>query len=220
MLVVMKAQATPEEIQAVCEHIEQLGFRAHPLPGAQRTAIGITGNQGEVDRGNLEELSGVAEVIRVSKAYKLASRDVKEEDTVIRFPGTDAAIGGRDLAIVAGPARLRAASRPSRLPSRWLRRARSSSAAALTSRALRLTRFRAWALEALQHHGRDSRALRAAHRHRGDRQREPGPGGRVGRRDPDWRAQHAEFFAAEEGRASCASRCCSSAACRRRWKSF
>jgi 3-deoxy-7-phosphoheptulonate synthase len=103
MLVVMKAQATPEQIQAVCEHIEQLGFRAHPLPGAQRTAIGITGNKGEVDRGNLEELSGVAEVIRVSKAYKLASRDVKEEDTVIRFAGTDAAIGGKGLAIVAGP---------------------------------------------------------------------------------------------------------------------
>jgi 3-deoxy-7-phosphoheptulonate synthase len=103
MLVVMKAQATPEQIQAVCEHIEQLGFRAHPLPGAQRTAIGITGNKGEVDRGNLESLSGVAEVIRVSKAYKLASRDVKEEDTVIQFPGTDAAIGGSNLAIVAGP---------------------------------------------------------------------------------------------------------------------
>ena len=103
MLVVMKAQATPEEIEAVCAYIEKLGFRAHPLPGAQRTAIGITGNQGEVDRGNLEELSGVAEVIRVSKAYKLASRDVKEEDTIIKFPGTDATIGGRDLAIVAGP---------------------------------------------------------------------------------------------------------------------
>ena len=103
MLVVMKAQATPEQIQAVCEHIVQLGFRAHPLPGAQRTAIGITGNKGEVDRGNLEELTGVAEVIRVSKPYKLASRDVKEEDTVISFPGTDATIGGRNLAIVAGP---------------------------------------------------------------------------------------------------------------------
>ena len=94
MLVVMKAQATPEEIQAVCDHIVQLGFRPHPLPGAQRTAIGITGNQGEVDRGNLASLSGVAEVIRVSKAYKLASRDVKEEDTVVRF-ATGAAIGGR-----------------------------------------------------------------------------------------------------------------------------
>ncbi|MFP5226203.1 MAG: 3-deoxy-7-phosphoheptulonate synthase, partial [Acidobacteriota bacterium] len=103
MLVVMKAQATPEEIQAVCEHIETLGYRAHPLPGAQRTAIGITGNQGEVDRGGLEELAGVAEVIRVSKPYKLVSRDVKEEDTVIRFPGTDATIGGAQLAMIAGP---------------------------------------------------------------------------------------------------------------------
>ena len=102
MLVVMKAQATPEQIQAVCDHIVQLGFRPHPLPGAQRTAIGITGNQGEVDRGNLESLSGVAEVIRVTKAYKLASRDVKDEDTVIRFAG-GASIGGRDLAVVPGP---------------------------------------------------------------------------------------------------------------------
>ena len=107
MLVVMKAQATPEEIQAVCDHIEQLGFRAHPLPGAQRTAIGITGNKNAVDRGNIEALSGVAEVIRVSKAYKLASRDVKEEDTIVSFPASgtcsEAAIGGRSLAIIAGP---------------------------------------------------------------------------------------------------------------------
>jgi 3-deoxy-7-phosphoheptulonate synthase len=99
----MKAQATPEQIQAVCETIEQLGFRAHPLPGAQRTAIGITGNKGEVDLGNLEDLPGVAEVIHVSKPYKLASREVKEEDTVIRFEGTDATIGGRGLAVIAGP---------------------------------------------------------------------------------------------------------------------
>ena len=107
MLVVMKAQATPEEIQAVCETIQQLGLRAHPLPGAQRTAIGITGNKGEVERGNLEALAGVAEVIRVSKPYKLASREVKQEDTVLRFPlcgnQPEASIGSRALAIVAGP---------------------------------------------------------------------------------------------------------------------
>ncbi|MGA2849683.1 MAG: 3-deoxy-7-phosphoheptulonate synthase [Terracidiphilus sp.] len=107
MLVVMKTQATPEEIQVVCDHIEQLGFRAHPLPGAQRTAIGITGNKDAVERGNIEALSGVAEVIRVSKAYKLASRDVKEEDTIINFPAAgasaEASIGGRNLTIIAGP---------------------------------------------------------------------------------------------------------------------
>jgi len=107
MLVVMKAQATPEQIEAVCAAIEQLGFRAHPIPGAQRTAIGITGNNGAVEQENIETLPGVAEVIRVSKAYKLASRDVKKEDTVIHFPRTgncpEATIGGRDLAIIAGP---------------------------------------------------------------------------------------------------------------------
>src|SRR5215475_7386839 len=103
MLVVMKSQATQEEIQTVCEHIEQLGFRAHPMPGATRTAIGITGNQGQVESGTLEELSGVAEVIPVSKPYKLVSRDVKEDDTVIHFAGTNATVGGRNLAMIAGP---------------------------------------------------------------------------------------------------------------------
>jgi len=103
MLVVMKPLATPEEIQSVCEHIEQLGYRPHPMPGAQRTAIGITGNKGTVEAASLEELPGVAEVIAVSKPYKLVSRDVKNENTVIRFPGTNATIGGRDLAMIAGP---------------------------------------------------------------------------------------------------------------------
>jgi 3-deoxy-7-phosphoheptulonate synthase len=103
MLVVMKAQATPEHIQAVCEQIERLGLRPHPLPGAERTAIGITGNRGEVDRSSLEAMPGVFEVIRVSKPYKLVSREVKQENTIIRFPGTDITVGGQDLAIIAGP---------------------------------------------------------------------------------------------------------------------
>ena len=59
MLVVMKAQATEEQIKAVCDHIEFLGYRPHPMPGAQRTAIGITGNQGEANRGNLEDRKSV-----------------------------------------------------------------------------------------------------------------------------------------------------------------
>ncbi len=103
MLVVMKAHATEEQVRAVCDRIESLGYRAHAIPGAQRTAIGITGNKGAVEAGALEEMSGVQEVIIVSKPYKLVSRDVKEEDTVVRFAGTDASFGGRDLGIVAGP---------------------------------------------------------------------------------------------------------------------
>src|ERR1700761_5570307 len=103
MLVVMKAHATEEQVRAVCERIESLGFRAHPIPGAQRTAIGITGNKGAMEPGALDEMSGVQEVIRVSKPYKLVSRDVKEEDTVVSFPGSDGSFGGRDLGIIAGP---------------------------------------------------------------------------------------------------------------------
>jgi 3-deoxy-7-phosphoheptulonate synthase len=103
MLVVMKPQATPEEIQAVCDRIKALGFRAHPMPGAERTAVGITGNSGAVEQGGLGDLPGVAEVIRVTKPYKLVSRDVKQEDTIITFPGTNASIGGRHLAVIAGP---------------------------------------------------------------------------------------------------------------------
>jgi len=103
MLVVMQAQATEEQVRAVCQKIESLGYRAHSIPGAQRTAIGITGNQGEVDPGALEEMSGVQEVIRVSKPYKLVSRDTKPDNTVIKFPNSSVTIGGSGLAIVAGP---------------------------------------------------------------------------------------------------------------------
>src|SRR3982751_1083624 len=102
MVIVMQAHATPEQVRAVCEKIESVGLKAHSIPGAQRTAIGITGNQGTVEIG-LEEMAGVQEVIRVSKPYKLVSRDVKQENTIIKFPGTDTTIGGTELAVVAGP---------------------------------------------------------------------------------------------------------------------
>jgi 3-deoxy-7-phosphoheptulonate synthase len=103
MLVVMKAHATEEQVREVCQKIEKMGYRAHSMPGAQRTAIGITGNKGEIEAGALEEMPGVQEVIAVSKPYKLVSREVREDNTIIRFPGTAATIGGPGLAIVAGP---------------------------------------------------------------------------------------------------------------------
>src|SRR2546430_4223366 len=103
MLVVMKAHATEEQVCADCERIEALGFRPHRIPGAQRTAIGITGNQGAFEPGGLEEMPGVGEVIQVSKPYKLVSRDAKPDNTVTRFPGTNITVGGKDLAVMAGP---------------------------------------------------------------------------------------------------------------------
>jgi 3-deoxy-7-phosphoheptulonate synthase len=103
MLVVLKANASETEVQAVCQKIESLGLRAHAIPGAQRTAIGITGNRDEVDPGALESFECVQEVIRVSKPYKLVSRELKAENTVLRFPGSEATIGGNEVAVIAGP---------------------------------------------------------------------------------------------------------------------
>src|SRR5437667_130646 len=105
MLVVMQSHATEQQVRAVCQRIESLGLKAHPIPGSLRTAIGITGNKGEIDLGVLESLPGVVECIPVSKPYKLVSRDAKEEDTILRIPtpSGDVIVGGRHVALVAGP---------------------------------------------------------------------------------------------------------------------
>jgi 3-deoxy-7-phosphoheptulonate synthase len=101
MLIVMKTSATASEIDAVVEVVHTIGLRAHPLAGATRTAIGITGNTGVIDGRRFENLPGVAEVIRVSKPYKLITLDLRPEKTVVRVG--DAGIGGSELAIIAGP---------------------------------------------------------------------------------------------------------------------
>ena len=105
MLVVMQSHATEEQVRAVCQRIESFGLKAHPIPGAARTAIGITGNDGAIDLGVLESLPGVIECIPVSKPYKLVSRDAKEEDTILRIPTPrgDVLVGGGNVAMVAGP---------------------------------------------------------------------------------------------------------------------
>src|SRR5271156_6725783 len=105
MLVVMQARATDEQIREVWDRIESLGYKAHPIPGSGRTAVCITGNTGTVDIASVESMPGVVECIPVSKPYKLVSRDVKEESTVVRI-GTrlgDVIFGGTDVAMVAGP---------------------------------------------------------------------------------------------------------------------
>jgi len=101
MLIVMKANATAREIDAVVEVVKAIGFRAHPLPGPTRTAIGITGNEGVIDSRRFDDLPGVAEVIRVTKPYKLITLDLRPEKTIVQVG--DAAIGDGELAIIAGP---------------------------------------------------------------------------------------------------------------------
>src|ERR1700719_3876161 len=97
----MQAHASDAEIAGVCEKIQSLGFRPHVMPGAERTAIGITGNHGPVPSAEFESLAGVAEAIPVSKPYKLVSREVKPDNTVVEIRGTP--VGGTELALCAGP---------------------------------------------------------------------------------------------------------------------
>jgi 3-deoxy-7-phosphoheptulonate synthase len=101
MLVVMKPHASEGEIAAVVERIASLGLTAHPIPGAQRVAIGITGNKGGLEAELFETMPGVQEALRVSQPFKLVSREVKADDTVLDVGGVP--LGGNALAIMAGP---------------------------------------------------------------------------------------------------------------------
>src|SRR5437763_133448 len=101
MLIVMKADATERDIAEVERVITELGLRPHSVPGPSRTAICVTGNQGPVDVTPFENLPGVAEAIRVTKPWKLISLDLKPNKSVVQVG--DAAIGGDEMAIIAGP---------------------------------------------------------------------------------------------------------------------
>jgi len=102
MLVVMSHDATEEDIQRVVRIIEEMGYQARPIPGRQRTAIGLIGNDGRVDSARLEGLPGVIQVIHVSQPYKQVSREWRPEPTVVELPnGTR--IGGREIVLMAGP---------------------------------------------------------------------------------------------------------------------
>ena len=101
MLIVMRSDATPGQIDRVVSVIQAQGLTAHPLPGATRTAIGMTGNTGAVDKSLFEVLPGVEEAIRVTKPYKLASREMHRDDTVIAM--TQGTVGPKTFTVIAGP---------------------------------------------------------------------------------------------------------------------
>src|SRR5580704_6215420 len=101
MLVVMQSRALPNEIDKVVEVIQSQGLMPHVMPGATRTAIGVTGNTGAVDKSLFEVLPGVEEAIRVTKPYKLASREMKHDDTVIPF--AQGTVGPKTFTMIAGP---------------------------------------------------------------------------------------------------------------------
>jgi 3-deoxy-7-phosphoheptulonate synthase len=102
MLVVMQSDATAKDVEAVCDAIKRMGFQPVPMPGQQRTAVGLIGNDGQVDGSHIEGLPGVAQVIYVSKPYKQVSREWRAEDTVVTLaPGVE--VGGPNVVVIAGP---------------------------------------------------------------------------------------------------------------------
>jgi len=104
VLIVMRRGATDAEIQRVVAVIEEMGYKARPMPGAQRTAVGLMGNDGSVDASRLEALPGVQDVIHVSKPYKQVSREWKSENTVVRLGANGSvSVGGPEVVTIAGP---------------------------------------------------------------------------------------------------------------------
>ncbi len=101
MLILMKQGATPQQVEAVCRRVADLGFVPHEIPGSIRTAVGVTGNKGPISPELFQGLGGVSECVPVSKPYKLVSREVKPESTVVEVRGQ--MVGDGSLSIVAGP---------------------------------------------------------------------------------------------------------------------
>jgi len=102
MLIVMNHGATDAHIRRVIETIEEMGYQARPMPGKQRTTVGLVGNDGKVDPSRLMALEGVLEIIHVTQPYKQVSREWKAESTVVRLPG-GLSVGGEDVVVIAGP---------------------------------------------------------------------------------------------------------------------
>ena len=102
MLIVMSADASDEQVRRVCDTIQEMGYTARPMPGKQRTTVGLVGNDGRVDGSRLEALPGVQEVIHVSKPYKQVSREWRPESTIVRLAG-GISIGGDEVVVMAGP---------------------------------------------------------------------------------------------------------------------
>jgi len=102
MLIVMRHGAPESDIRRVAETIEEMGYQARPMPGKQRTTVGLVGNDGRVDASRLAALPSVQEIIHVTKPYKQVSREWKSEPTIVRLPG-GLTIGGDEVVVMAGP---------------------------------------------------------------------------------------------------------------------
>ena len=196
MLIVMRHGAAEEEIQRVVATIEEMGYQARPMPGKQRTTVGLVGNDGRVDGSRLAALPGVQEIIHVTKPYKQVSREWKAESTVVRLPG-GLTVGGDEVVVMAGPCSVESERQILE------RRGRSARPAPTVLRAGAFKpRSSPYSFQGLGRAGlrllaRAREETGPADRHRGDGRRRARPGGRGRRHHPDRRPEHAELFAAQ-----------------------
>ena len=177
MLVVMGAHATREQTEAVCNKIMELGYKPHPMPGANRTAIGITGNETPIVPDPFENMPGVVELIPVTQPYKLISRELKAENTEVQVGGVT--LGGPSLVVIAGPCAVETEERTIRIAEKvkaaggHMMRGGRLQAPDFT---VQLSRTRSGGS---QDPGKSARGHRPSDRHRSTRRGKPRPGRRV-----------------------------------------
>jgi len=101
MLIVMQLDATAQQVAGVCKLVESMGLKAHPMPGAQRTAIGVTGNKSQIDADKILAQVGVKDIIHVTQPFKLVSREFHPENSLVDVDGV--IFGGKEVIVMAGP---------------------------------------------------------------------------------------------------------------------
>ena len=191
MLIVMDKDATDAQIQAVVAKIESLGFEAQPMPGGERVAIAILRNPGPVDPALFVDMPGVIQAIPVSRPYKLVSREMKREDTVIHLPGLD--LGRRHFVVIAGPCAVESETQALTIA----RRVKAAGARIFRGGAYK-PRTSPYSYQGMGKAGLKILAQGAggdgaAHRHRGRGPGFPETGGRICRHHPDRGPEYAEL---------------------------
>ena len=199
MLIVMRHGAAEEEIQAVVATIEEMGYQARPMPGKQRTTVGLVGNDGRVDGSRLAALAGVQEIIHVTKPYKQVSREWQAEPTIVRLPG-GLTVGGDEVVVMAGPCSVESERRSSQAA----RAVREAGATVLRAGAFK-PRSSPYAFQGLGRAGLELLARAREEtglldRHGSDGRGGAGPGRRSRRHRADRRPQHAELLAPQARR--------------------
>ena len=206
MIIVMQSRASAKQIAATVARVEALGYRVHLSQGEERTIIGVIGDDRPIDRAAFELLDGVEKTVPILKPFKLASRDMHPQDTIVALNGIQ--IGGPPIVIMAGPCAVE--SRAQIIETAIA--VKEAGAQVLRGGAYKpryvAVQFSRAGRRGPGTAGRSARSDGPADRDGGDGAGASAAGGEVRRHASDRRAQHAELRAAARGRRSRIIRCC------------